>query len=246
MKNITSPAFYVLGVTQGWQDYVNLLHAPYTIWHLSYVVLGAAVAPSLHIDRLAGALLAFFLAVGIGAHALDELQGRPLKTGIPPRNLVGLAFLSLGGAVVLGATAALTISMWLLPFVAFGGFIAVSYNLGLCNNRFHSDFWFAFAWGAFPVLTSYWINALSFNGVPVLMAIGCFTLSLAQRRLSTQVRTLRRKTLNVRGSMEMADGSVESISLSAMLQAPEGALRLLSMTIPLFAAGLLAFRLMQP
>ena len=246
MKNVKTPAFYVLDAAHGWKSYVNLLHVPYSGWHLAYVVLGAAVAPSLHLDRLIGTLLAFFLAVGIAAHALDELQGRPLKTGIPRRTLLGMAILSLGGAVVLGTAAALTISMWLFPFVAFGAFIAVAYNLGLWNSRFHTDVWFAFAWGAFPVLTSYWINALSFSAVPVLLGLGCFTLSLAQRSLSTQVRTLRRKTISVQGKMEMVDGSVERISLSGMLQAPERALALLSIAIPLLAASLLAFRLMQP
>ena len=64
----------------GWRDLVTLLHPPYTAWHLSYVALGAAAAPVVHVDRLLAALGAFFLAVGIGAHALDELNGRPLGT----------------------------------------------------------------------------------------------------------------------------------------------------------------------
>ena len=243
MKAIRTPAFYAMDATDRWKEYVNLLHIPYTLWHLSYVALGAAVAPSLHPDRLMGTLLAFFLAVGIGAHALDELQDRPLRTRIPPRILAGLAAVSLVGAMVLGMVAALTITMWILPFVAFGGFIAVAYNLGIWHNRFHSDFWFAFAWGAFPVLTSYWINSLSLNVVPVLLACGCFTFSLAQRSLSTQVRTVRRKTLSVQGTMEMADGSVDRIDISRMLLIPERALRLLSLTTVVFAVALLTFRL---
>ena len=243
MKAIRTPAFYAMDATDRWKEYVNLLHIPYTLWHLSYVALGAAVAPSLHLDRLVGTLLAFFLAVGIGAHALDELQDRPLRTRIPPRILAGLAAVSLVGAMALGMVAALTITMWILPFVAFGGFIAVAYNLGIWHNRFHSDFWFAFAWGAFPVLTSYWINSLSLNVVPVLLACGCFTFSLAQRSLSTQVRTVRRKTLSVQGTMEMADGSVDRIDISRMLLIPERALRLLSLTTVVFAVALLTFRL---
>src|SRR5262249_56169321 len=76
-------AFYSVGRgTGGLGDWVTLLHPPYTLWHLSYVAIGAAVMPDLVLWRLAGALLAFFLAGGIGAHALDELHGRPLGTGI--------------------------------------------------------------------------------------------------------------------------------------------------------------------
>ena len=246
MKTGTAPAFYTLEATAGWKGYVNLLHFPYTLWHLSYVVVGAAMAPSVHLDRLLGTLLAFFLAVGIGAHALDELNGRPLGTKIPPRILVGLAVVSLTGAIVLGIVAGLTVTTWIFPFVAFGGFIALAYNMGLWHNTFHSDFWFAFAWGAFPVLTSYWINSLSLNAGSVLLAFGCFTLSLAQRSLSTQVRTVRRKTLSVAGKMEMTDGSIVNLDSSSIISMPERALRLLSLTIVVFAVSLLAFRLSNP
>ena len=242
MKTGVAPAFYALE-GGGWKDYLNLLHPPYTLWHLSYVVIGAAVAPSLHLDRLMGTLLAFFLAVGIGAHALDELNGRPLRTRIPGRVLAGLAVASISGAIVLGILAGLTITLWIFPFVAFGGFIAVAYNLGLWHGRFHSDYWFAFAWGALPALTSYWINALSLNLAAVLMACGCFTLSLAQRTLSTQVRTIRRRTLKVEGRMEMADGSTIRLDATRMILAPEGALRLLSLTVVVLAVSLLVFSL---
>ena len=36
------PAFYALA-PGGWRDYVTLLHPPYTLWHLSYVAIGAAL-----------------------------------------------------------------------------------------------------------------------------------------------------------------------------------------------------------
>ena len=76
------PAFYALA-PGGWRDYVTLLHPPYTAWHLSYVVIGAGLAPKLYEGRLAAALVAFFLALGIAAHALDELNGRPLADADP-------------------------------------------------------------------------------------------------------------------------------------------------------------------
>ena len=243
MKTGKTPAFYALDATSAWKEYVNLLHVPYTLWHLSYVVLGAAIAPTIHLDRLMGTLLAFFLAVGIGAHALDELNGRPFGTRIPGVVLVGLGGASLAGAMALGAVAGLVVTVWIIPFVASGGFIVVAYNLGLWHGRFHSDFWFAFAWGALPALTSYWINSLNMNVAVALLAAGCFTLSLAQRTLSTQVRTIRRKTLSVAGTMQMADGSIIEFDSSSMISVPEQALQLLSLTIVVFATGLLTFRL---
>ena len=245
MKTGKLPAFYALDTPGKWKDYVNLLHIPYTFWHLSYVVLGAAVASSIHLERLMGTLLAFFLAVGIGAHALDELNGRPLGTSIPSKVLVGLAVASIGGAVVLGTAAGLMVTIWILPFIAFGGFIVVAYNLGLWHDRFHSDFWFAFSWGAFPFLTSYWINSLDFNLPVILLAFGCFTFSFAQRTLSTHVRIIRRKTLRVEGMMKMIDGNIVRIDSVSMLSVPERALSLLSLTIVVFALSLLALRLLD-
>ena len=242
MKAEKTPAFYALAAGSGWKDYVNLLHLPYTLWHLAYVVLAAAIAPTIHVDRLLITLLAFFLAVGIASHALDEFNGRPLGTRIPRGVLLALGLIPLAGAVALGAVAGVVSTVWILPFVAFGGFIAMAYNLGIWNDRFHSDFWFAFAWGAFPALTSYWVQASELTASAVLLALGCFTLSMVQRILSTPVRAIRRKTLTVEGSMRMDDGSSVSLDGPKMISAPEKALSLLSLTIVVFAGSLLAFR----
>ena len=95
------PAFYALRAG-GWRDYVTLLHPPYTMWHLSYVAIGASLAPTPHATRLAAALVAFLLAVGVAAHALDELKGRPLRTQLSDRTLVALATIGLLGAAAIG------------------------------------------------------------------------------------------------------------------------------------------------
>ncbi|TMC75055.1 MAG: methyltransferase domain-containing protein [Chloroflexi bacterium] len=109
-------AFYALR-PGGIRDYWTLLHPPYTLWHLSYVLLGAALAPMPDPRVVAGALLAFFLAVGVASHSFDELQGRPLGTQIPSGVLVALGTLALGGAVALGAVAAAQIGLWFLVLV---------------------------------------------------------------------------------------------------------------------------------
>ena len=116
------PAFYALA-PGGWRDYVTLLHPPYTLWHLSYVAIGAGLAPHLDFRVLALALAAFFLALGIGAHALDELKGRPLRTRIGSGTLAALAVVSIAGAVAVGVAVAVARGLWLLPFVACGGFL---------------------------------------------------------------------------------------------------------------------------
>jgi hypothetical protein len=240
--HLDRPAFYALR-RGGWRDLVTLLHPPYTAWHLSYVALGAAAAPVVHVDRLLAALAAFFLAVGVAAHALDELHGRPLGTGLSRPALVSLAVVSLAGAIGIGIAGAVTISATLLPFVVVGGFLVVAYNLELFGGRFHNDTWFALAWGAFPALTGYWVNALSLDATGVLVAAGCFAISVAQRRLSTPVRELRRRTLDVEGRQRLADGRVVEISAATLVAPLDGALRALSLAMPLLAAGVLAIRL---
>jgi hypothetical protein len=240
--HLDRPAFYALR-RGGWRDLITLLHPPYTAWHLSYVALGAAAAPVVHLDRLLAALAAFFLAVGVAAHALDELTGRPLRTRISERALVALAIVGLLAAVGIGLAGAVAISATLVPFVAAGGFLVVAYNLELCGGRFHGDRWFAAAWGAFPALTGYWVNALSLDAAGVLVAAGCWALSVAQRRLSTPVRQLRRRTVAVEGQQQLTDGSVAEISAASLAAPLDGALRALSLAVPLLAAGALAIRL---
>lgn len=236
------PAFYALE-TGGWRDYVTLLHPPYTLWHLSYVVIGATLAPTLPVGRLLWGLAAFFLALGVGAHALDELNGRPLRTAIPDRMLVALAVASIAAAAAIGLGAAIAWTPLLLPFVAFGTFIVVAYNLELFGGRFHSDLWFALAWGAFPVLTAYVGAAETVRPEALLAASFAAFLSLAQRQLSTQVRTVRRRTDHVRGTIAYSDGREEPLTEDALLRAPEAALRALAWAIVALALALLVLRL---
>ena len=156
------PAFYALR-PGGWRDLVTLLHPPYTAWHLSYVALGAAAAPEFHPVRLWAALGAFFLAVGVASHALDELQGHPLRTNLSDRTLAALAVAGLAGAVAIGIAGLFVVSASLAPFVVVGPLIVLAYNLELFGGRFHTDLWFAVAWGAFPALTGFWAMALGIH-----------------------------------------------------------------------------------
>ncbi|MBI4260809.1 MAG: hypothetical protein HY658_09620 [Actinobacteria bacterium] len=239
----SAPAFYALR-SGGWRDYWTLLHPPYTLWHLSFVAIGAAVAPALVGLHLAAALVGFFLGVGLTAHALDELRGRPLSTRIPDAVLWAIAAAGLAGAVAIGVAGAARVSWWLLAFVGFGAFIVVAYNLESLGGLFHSDLWFALAWGAFPALTGSFAQAGSLSVAAVLVAAACALSSHAQRTLSTPVRRLRRRVRSVRGEVVLADGSREELDAGALRAAPEGALRVLWMAQVLLAAGLVTARLL--
>src|SRR5204862_879114 len=241
------PAFYALS-PGGWRDMVTVLHPPYTAWHLSYVALGAAAAPVLHPARLWAALGAFFLAVGIGAHALDELHGQPLRTRLSDRVLAIAAGAALAGAVGIGIVGLFGVSWTLLPFIAVGAVAVLAYNLELFGGRIHTDFWFAAAWGAFPALTGWWSNALGIHSAGEAVAGGgvtlaCFGLSVAQRRLSTPARELRRRTLSVTGVQLLGDGTERAITAERLPAPPHGALQALSASVVLLAVAAVAIRL---
>ena len=236
------PAFYVLP-SGGWRDYWSLLHPPYTVWHLSYVAIGAALAPDLHVGWLLETLAAFFLAMGLAAHALDELNGRPLRTRIPGGVLIAIAVVGLGGAIAFGVHGVFEVSPWLWAFIVAGAFLVVAYNMELFGGVVHSDLWFALAWGAFPVLTAYFAQTAVVRVEAVLAAAACAAISAAQRTLSTPVRRLRRTVVGVRGEVELNDGTRERIDASAIRDAPERALWWLSLAMPLVATALVIARL---
>jgi hypothetical protein len=235
------PAFYALA-PGGWRDYVTLLHPPYTLWHLSYVAVGAALAPEFEADVLGLGLLAFFLGMGVAAHALDELHGRPLATRIGRRALIALAVASLAAAAAVGVVAALRTSLGLLAFVAVGTFIAVAYNLELFGGRFHGDPWFSLGWGAFPVLATYFAAAETIRLEAVLGATFAALLSHAQRRLSTPVRMMRRRAATVSGRIELADGTVIPVTRETFTQEAERALRALAACTVVLALALVFLR----
>jgi len=206
------------------------------------VLIGAGLAPVVSPARLVATLLAFFFAVGISAHALDELRGRPLQTEIPSPVLWVAALLGLAGAVGLGIAGTAVIGLWLLPFIVVGVLFVFAYNLELLHGRVHGDFWFALSWGAFPVLTAYFAQTGRLSPAALAAAAACYALSYAQRALSTPARTLRRRSQGVTGTLTLADGTEVALDTRVLLRPLERALSALSWGVVLLAIGLVASR----
>jgi hypothetical protein len=239
-----APAYYAPPTT-GWRrDVWALLHPPYTAWHLSYVLIGASLAPTLNVVRLIATVLAFFLAVGISAHALDELRGRPLQTALPAGVLWSAAVIGLVGAVSLGVAGVLVVGPWLLPFMAAGVFFVFAYNLELLRGRVHGDFWFALSWGAFPVLTAYFAQTGRLSVAAVAAAVAGYALSYAQRMLSTPARLLRRRSRAVTGALTLSDGSEVSLDKPTLLRPLERALAASSWGVVALSLAMVASRLL--
>lgn len=236
------PSWYALQ-TGGWRDYVTLLHLPYTAWHLSYLVIGGCLAPIVAWERLGAAVAAFGLAVGVGAHALDELHGRPLRTSIPSSVLVALATVSIGTACAIGVAGAISFEPWLALLVPVGVFLVLAYNLELFGGRLHSDLWFGLAWGGFPVICGYAAVAGDLGAAAILGATFGVLLSLAQRVLSNHVRSVRRRVAAVDGALELHGGSRERLDVDWLIAAEETGLRLLAAAVVVLAAAMVALRL---
>ena len=238
---MTRPAFYAVqpGRVRGWW---TILHPPYTAWHLSYVAIGASLAP--HVDgvRLIGTLLAFFFAVGVSAHALDEVHGHPLKTGLSDTALWIAAATGLAVSIALGLAALSRVGPGLIVFIVVGALLLVSYNLESFGGRLHSDAVFAAAWGSFPVVTSYYAQAERLDAVVVAAAVAAFFLSWAQRSLSSKARDLRRRVVRVEGTITRVDGSVTAIDVPSLLRPLEVALHALAWGLVALATAMTIFR----
>jgi hypothetical protein len=239
---VTRPAYYAASPGR-LRDWWTLLHPPYTAWHLSYVVIGAALAPHVALTPLLAALAAFFLAVGLAAHALDEFNGRPLRTQIPSAALLAVTAIGLAGAIGLGVCGIIRVGWALLPFLLVGPLLVVAYNAELFGGIVHTDAGFAAAWGAFPLLTSYVAQTGTVSIASVLAAGAAFGLSAAQRSLSTPARLVRRRSAEVTGRITLADGEVLAIDADRLLAPLERALRAMSWSVVLLAAGLAVARL---
>lgn len=243
------PAFYAAG-SGGWRDWWTILHPPYTLWHLSYVALGAGLAPRLDAGRLVATLVAFFLALGVAAHALDELNGRPLRTRISARALVVAAVVSLAVAVAVGIVMLVRVGgdaafvAGALALIAVGVVLVVGYNLELFSGRIHTRAGFAAAWGAFPVVTAYYAQAEGLALPAALGAGAAFALSWAQRALSTPARYVRRRSVEVEVHLRgLDDASTRRFDERFLLAPLEDALRALSWGMVLVGSALVAARL---
>jgi hypothetical protein len=237
------PAFYAAR-PGGWRDWWTMLHPPYTAWHLSYVVIGATLAPRTDGARLVATLLAFFFAVAVAAHALDELHGRPLRTAIPNAWLVALGAGGLMIACALGFVGVATVGPGLFVFIAIGALLVLGYNLELFGGWIHTDLGFAAAWGAFPVLTGYFVQAQRLGLAAWLGAVAALGFSLAQRSLSTQARALRRRVARLDGSVTMQDGSVHELNAPVLLEPLERALSSFAWAMVALACALVVARVL--
>ncbi|MEW5792038.1 MAG: hypothetical protein ACOY4L_05370 [Pseudomonadota bacterium] len=182
---------------------VGLLFLPYTGMVLAFTVVGAMLAENLHWDRVFALLLIYFLALGVGAHALDALGSKgakPWGTVFSIRQLWTLASISvlLAYAIGLYYMVLYTPLLWLIAIPE--GFFLLAYNLEWFGGRFHSDGWFAFSWGVLPTLAGYVLQSNRLTPAALLVAAAMGLLSLVEIKASRPYKVLMRQ----RGALDEA------------------------------------------
>ncbi len=237
-RMLMKPSWYSMEGHGRFHDFLNLLHAPYTFWHLSYVLLGIALSPQIFVDRSVATIVAFFLGLGIGAHALDETMGNPLKTKLPKPTLYAIGLSALGSAVVIGLYYVITLSILLIGFVAVESFFAIAYNLEMFKKKFHSTPVFAISWGSIPFLAGYFVNTLTLTAPVLLMAFAVALLTFVQKTLSTQARLVRRNIATV-DALRLSSGGHVPITSADLISPAERSLMALTVMIFLVSVALI-------
>lgn len=236
-----SPAYYA---RRGglWADFWTILHPPYTLWNLSFVAMGAALAPALDWRMLALMLTAFLAGTGVASHALDELNGRPLRTAFSDRALKLMAIAALAASLACALLSLLFVSAWIIPLALLGALLVAAYSLEWFGGLLHTNLGFALSWGGYPVLVGYWAQTEALTPGALLLAAAATLMSLAQRELSTPARFLRRKA-NAGGATFVTAEGVAQWDMPRLLAGYERPLRLLSWMAPALAAAMLLAKL---
>jgi hypothetical protein len=203
---------------------VGLLFLPYTGMVLSYTVIGSMLATAIHWDRVAAIVLIYFLALGIGAHALDAVGSRgpkPWGQVFSRAQLWALAVTSLFAAYAIGIWYMVLYTPLLWPIALAEGFFVVAYNLEWFGGRFHSDFWFALSWGALPVLAGYILQTNAVSPAALLVAAAMALFSLVEIKASRPYKDLRRAAASGqdtdRAQIERLEVILKSVSLGVIL-----------------------------
>lgn len=237
---MNQPAYYARTGSPG-RDMLTLLHPPYTLWHLSYVAMGAAIAPRLDWVYLGGTLLAFLFGMGVGAHALDELHDRPLGTALSRGTLLTLAVCGFSAAAALAVAGALVISPWVAVWGTAGVLLAIGYPLEV-PGWLHTNLGFGLSWGGFPVLVGYWAQAQELTAPSLALAAVATLISTTQRLLSTPARFVRRNTEHAGATFDLGAQS-EHWSQDRLLDTWERPLKMLGWAVALLAIALLSLHL---
>jgi hypothetical protein len=239
----TSPlgAVWYAGPDTAWGEFWTMLHLPYTLMVLSFVVVGAAVSPQFSWTILGITLLAYFLGLGIGAHLLDQLpgMGSHYVRHWPAWALWVGGLLTIGAGIGIGIYGAYYLHSWgLLVLVAIQAVCAFGYPLApVFKGYLHRDSVFAISWGALPFLTSFYVQTLSVTAGAIVLAATFAAVAVVEIKISRLARELRAEARTATPAQTGPAGP------AAPFHRLDAALQALSAGTVLLGVGLLVSRL---
>jgi hypothetical protein len=214
--------------------FIGLLFLPYTGMVLAFTVIGSMLAEQIHWDRVGAILVIYFLALGIGGHALDALGSKGIKPWgevFSKRQLWTLAISSVVVAYAIGIYY-MVIYVPLLWVIAIPeGFFLLAYNLEWFKGRFHTDGWFAFSWGSLSVLAGYILQTNRISAAVLIVAASMGLLSLVEIKASRPYKEMKRASRETRADIDWTQ-----------IQRFESILKSISLGVILLGFGLLSWR----
>ena len=197
--------------------FIGMLFLPYTGMCISFTIIGSMLSESIAWDRVLSIFIIYFLALGVSAHAADNLGSKKIKPWGNYFSTFELRLMVIGGlsvSYILGIYYIIAFVPLLLIIAIIEGFFLFAYNFELFNGLFHNNFWFAVSWGALPLLAGFVIQTNSISVLSLISSIMAFLVAYIEIRISRKYKELKRKPQDVVDcNVEKLERSLKVISL---------------------------------
>ena len=197
--------------------FIGMLFLPYTGMCISFTIIGSMLSESISWDRVLSIFIIYFLALGVSAHAADNLGSKKIKPWGNFFSTFELRLMVIGGlsvSYILGIYYIITVAPLLLIIAIIEGFFLFAYNFELFNGLFHNNFWFAVSWGGLPLLAGFVIQTNSISVLSLISSIMAFLVAYTEIRISRKYKELKRKPQDVVDyKVEKLERSLKVISL---------------------------------
>lgn len=213
----------------------TILHLPYTLMCIAFLAVGFAIHKPVNWELFGAAILAYFLGLGLAAHAFDQLSltGSRYVKYLTRRELLAIGISSLITAIAIGVFYMVKYSLWhLIWLIPLQAIFAIGYPIGeTFRGKLHNDISFSFSFGALPPLVGFYVNTGELSLVVLPFMVLCGLVAYIEILLSRQCRRLRKELRE--GIIRMGDlvftprkDSIPAIYRD-LIEKPEKALKVL-------------------
>ena len=180
--------------------FIGMLFLPYTGMCISFTIIGSMLSESILWDRVLSIFIIYFLALGVSAHAADNLGSKKIKPWGNFFTTFELKLMVIGGLSVsyaIGIYYIIIFTPLLLIIAIMEGFFLFAYNFELFNGFFHNNFWFAVSWGSLPLLAGFVIQTNSISILSLFSSTIAFLIAYSEIRISRIYKELKRKPQDI-------------------------------------------------